>query len=91
MNQDLINTLVENLKDMADNDYHINDGMVREVVTNNWKKNGNDRTYLNIKCYTLAGRLKKEYKCGYVDNQKNEYVATKYDEVNAETKEYIGR
>lgn len=90
MAEDIIEKLINNLRDMADNDYHINDGMIREVVAKNWKKEEKDRTYLSIKCYTLAGRLKREYKCGYFDNIKKQYVVSKWDDVDAVNKIYIG-
>lgn len=47
--------------------------------------------YLNIRCYSAMGNYKGQYKCGYVDLNTGDYVIGKYDDVNAETKEYIGR
>lgn len=91
MSEDLIERLTANLQDMAENDYHIHDGIIREVVAKNWKKDEKDRTYFSIRCYTLARRLKKEYKCGYFDNIAKQYVVSRYDDVNAETKECINR
>ncbi len=91
MAEGIIEELTSNLRYMADNDYHINDGIIREVISKNWKKTGNDRTYFSIRCYTLSGNLKREYKCGYFDNVAKQYVVSKYDDVNAEKKEYIRR
>lgn len=89
--EEKINELVKNLEEMMYNDYHINAGLEREVSVNKWEKNGNKRAYLSINCYSAAGNKKGQYKCGYVDLVSGEYVAGKYDDVNAETKEYIGR
>ncbi len=90
MAEDIIGKLTRNLEEMLYSDYHINAGVTREVITKNWQKNGNDRIYLSIRCYTLAGRYKGEYKCGYFDNIDKKYVVTRYDDVNAETKTYLG-
>lgn len=83
--------LVKNLEDMAYNDYHINAGIDRQVNTKRWTKNGNDRLYLTIDCYTANGRSKGSYKCGYIDLINNKYVCGRYDDVDAANKEYIGR
>lgn len=91
MKENIIDTLKANLEDMAMNDYHINLGVDRQVWSKTWEKNGKRREYLTISCYTSNGRNKGSYKCGYVDLVTNEYVCGKYDDVNAMTKEYIGR
>ena len=60
---------------MAHSHYRIHAGMDRQVTANRWRKNGKDRTY----------------KAGYIDNATGEYVAGKYDDVDALAKEYIGK
>ncbi|PWJ28005.1 hypothetical protein A8806_110180 [Faecalicatena orotica] len=89
--ENIIETLKSKLEEMASNDYHINLGIEREVSEKKWEKNGQKRTYLSINCYTLSGKFKGSYKCGYVDMVTNEYVCGKYDDVNAADKEYVGR
>ena len=86
-----IGELVKNLESMLYNDYHIHAGVEREVITKRQEKNGQDRTYLFIRCYSLAGTYKGQYKCGYVIMDDGNYVNEKWDDVNAETKDYIGR
>lgn len=87
MEENVIETLTENLEDMAYNDYHINAGVDRQVIA----KKKDNKTYLTIACYTANGRFKGSYKCGYVDMVTNEYVCGKYDDVDAANKEYVGR
>lgn len=87
----LVEYLKKNLEEMTYNHYHISLGMERKVSVKKWEKNGSKRMYLNIDCYTLAGNYKGQYKCGYVDMVSGNYVVGKYDDVNAEKKEYIGR
>lgn len=41
---------------------------------NNWVKGSYNRTYVTIRVYK-KGTLRKEIKCGYWDNTKEEYVA----------------
>ena len=89
--EDLLSKLMENLEEMKDNDYHINLGMEREVMSKVWEKDGQKRTYLSINCYTLNGRFKGSYKCGYINMHTGEYVCGRFDDVNAETMEYVGR
>ena len=91
MKENLVEELKANLEEMAYNDYHINLGIDRQVQSKVWEKNGQKREYLTIACFTGNGRFKGAYKCGYVDLVTNEYVCGKWDEVNAMTKEYIGR
>ena len=67
------------------NDYVINAGAEREVSTKEWEKDGKKRTYITIRCYSLAGNFKGSYKCGYVDMVSGEYVATKYDDIDLTT------
>lgn len=83
--------LKENLEKMMYNDYHINAGIEREVKINIWGKGGKKRAYLEIVCFTLNGRYKGKYKAGCVDLVANEYVTTKYDEIDAQNMEWIGR
>ena len=78
-------------KEMKDNDYHINLGVEREVMSKVWEKDGQKRTYLSINCYTLNGRFKGSYKCGYINMHTGEYVCGRFDDVNAETMEHVGR
>lgn len=89
--ESLLDTLIANLEEMAHSHYRIHAGMDRQVTANRWRKNGKDRTYLDIKCYTLGGRFKRTYKAGYINNATGEYVAGKYDDVDALAKEYIGK
>ena len=91
MKENLVEEVKANLEEMAYNDYHINLGTDRRVQTKVWEKNGQKREYLTITCFTGNGRFQGAYKCGYVDLVPNEYVCGKWDEVNAMTKEYIGR
>lgn len=41
---------------------------------NNWTKGNNNRTYITVRVYK-KGSLRKEFDCGYWDNNKQEYVA----------------
>lgn len=91
MNNELVKKLVNNLETMAYENHNINLGINREVMEKTWEKEGHKRTYLSINCYTLNNRFKGSYKCGYVDMTTGEYVCGKYDDVNADTMEYIGR
>ena len=91
MKKDLLSKLMGNLEEMKDNDYHINLGVEREVMSKTWEKDGQKRTYLSINCYTLNGRFKGSYKCGYINMHTGEYVCGRFDDVNAETMEYVGR
>ena len=87
--QEKIDQLVQNMEEMKNSDYHIHAGVDRKVSTKLWEKDDKRRTYININCYSLCGNFKGSYKCGYVDMVSGEYVCTKYDDVNAETKEYL--
>lgn len=90
MKENLAEKLIANLEEMAYNCRYINLGVERTVSAKVWEKGTNKRTYLAINCYTLNGRFKGSYKCGYVDMRTNQYVCTKYDDVDATNKEYIG-
>lgn len=90
MKKNLVEELKANLESMLYSDYHINLGVDRQVQSKVWEKNGQKREYLTIACFTGNGRYKGSYKCGYVDLVTNEYVCGRYDDVNAETMEYIG-
>lgn len=87
---DITETLKKNLEDLSWNCIYINAGMVRRVREKMWEKGEAKRNYLSIDCYTLAGRHKRTYKCGYVDMVTGEYVVTRWDDVDALKKEYIG-
>lgn len=91
MKENIVEKLLENIQKMADSDYHINLGFERQAATKVWEKNGQKRTYLSINCYTANGRYKGAYKCGYVDMVANTYVCGRYDDVDAQAMEYIGR
>lgn len=91
MGENLVESLVAALEEMAYSDYNIHLGIDRKVQTKEWEKNGNKRVYLTIACYTCHGNYKGAYKCGYVDLVTNEYVCGKYDDVDALSKKYIGR
>lgn len=91
MNGNLVEKLTANLENMMYNDYHIHAGTERIVRTKVWEKNGSKREYLTIACFTGNGRFKGSYKCGYVDLVTNKYVCGRYDDVNAENMEYVGR
>ena len=65
--ENLVEKLVENLNNMAYNDYHIRAGVEREAISKVWEKNGMKRAYLTIVCRSLTGNFKGSYKAGYVD------------------------
>lgn len=90
MKKNLVEELKANLESMSYSDYHVNLGVDRQVQSKVWEKNGQKREYLTIACFTGNGRYKGSYKCGYVDLVTNEYVCGRYDDVNAETMEYVG-
>lgn len=69
-----IETLVKIAEDKMYNDYHITAGMERKVATKEWEKEDKKRTYIKIYCYTLNGRYKGAYDCGYLDNVTETYV-----------------
>lgn len=89
--EQLVEKLEENLESILYGNIYIHAGISREVSANLWEKNGKKRMYLDIRCYSLAGNHKGTYKCGYVDMLTNQYTCSKWDDVNAETLEYVGR
>ena len=89
MTENIIDTLVANLEDMAYNSTYIRAGMDRQVKIVNKEIAGEKRAYLSIACFTLNGRFKGSYKCGYVLTETGEYVVGKYDDVDAMKKEYL--
>lgn len=91
MKENIVEKLMANIQKMADTDYHINCGIDRQASSKTWEKNGQKRTYLSINCYTMAGKFKGSYKCGYVDMVTNTYICGRYDDVDAQAMEYIGR
>ena len=90
MEETLTEKLIKNLETMLHGNIYINLGMDRKVNAKTTEKDGVKTTKLYITCYTLAGRYKGSYKCGYVVNNQ-EYFVGRYDDVNALTCEYIGR
>lgn len=86
-----IDSLKTNLESILYSDFHIHAGTDRKVELKKWEKNSEKRIYLNIRCYSAMGHFKGQYKCGYLDLNTGDYIVGKYDDVNAETKEYIGR
>lgn len=87
----LIETLIQNIDQMAYDDYHIHLGVDRQAFAKVWENGDQKRTYLSINCYTLTRRFKGSYKCGYVDMVTGQYVVGRYDDVNAQKMEWIGR
>jgi len=79
-----VDRMVEGLNEMANKDYHINLGVDREAKA--VKKDG--KIFFRIDCFTLNGRYKGNYKAGYI--QDGTYHIGRYDEINAETLEWIG-
>lgn len=75
----LIEKAVATAEEMMYNDYRINAGVERKVVTKDWEKDGQKRTYIKVYCYTLNGKFKGSYDMGYVDTVANEYVAGEFD------------
>lgn len=73
---------LEKANEMAYSDYHIHAGTERKAVAKEWEKGDLHRNYIKIYCYTLNGRYKGSYSCGYVDMVSGEYVYTSKDEVN---------
>ena len=82
-----IETAIQTANELANSDYHINAGSTREASYKIWEKDGKKRAYIKIYCYTLAGAYKGAYDCGYIDMVTMQYVHTKYDAVNLETRE----
>ena len=66
-----LNEYIAIAQDMADNDYHINLGMDRKVVT----KEADNMVTIAIYCYTLNGKYKGTYKCGTYNKDTGEYKA----------------
>lgn len=83
--------MINNLEDMMYDSIYIHAGRQRKVVSKVWEKGDKKREYFEIRCYSYAWNFKGAYKCGYIDLVTGEYVTTKYDEVDAMKKEYIGR
>jgi len=81
----MIDKMVENLNDMAWSDYHINLGAERKARA----VEKEDRIVLRIDCYTLHGKYKGNYKAGYYDLKNERYVVGQYDDINAETSEWL--
>lgn len=64
------------------NDYRLTWGVDREVKTFETTQNGEERVYIGIRCYTMAGNYKGNYKCGYIVKATDEYVSGRYDKFN---------
>lgn len=77
---------VEMITKMAEermyNDYNIHAGVERKVATKLWEKGDKKRTYITIQCFSMAGKFKGSYKCGYIDMTNDEYVTTQYDDID---------
>lgn len=68
-------------QDMAYNSKYINLGIERKIST----KEENGIVAISIYCYTMNGKYKGNYKCGFYNKETGEYKAG-YD-VNLDTKE----
>ena len=77
-----IEKALEIANEKAYNDYRINAGIERKAVSKLWEKGESKRAYISINCYTLNGKFKGSYKCGYIDVITGEYIFTKYDEID---------
>lgn len=51
-----------------------NCGWNYRVKINDWVKEGHNRTYISLRIYTNAWRLKRERNIGYVNNLTGEFV-----------------
>lgn len=87
----LADTIENNLEEMTIANTYITADYMRMVCVSNWKKGEHNRDYYEIRCYTTNGKYKCTYRCGYIDKVSGEYVTTRFDHVNALTKEYIGK
>jgi hypothetical protein len=65
---------IEKANEMAYNDYRIHAGIDRKATSKEWEKGDQRRAYIKINCYTLNGKFKGSYDCGYVDLNTDEYV-----------------
>lgn len=83
-----ITEAIAKAQELAYKDYHIHAGVERKAVAKDWE---GKRTYINIYCYTMNGRYVGKYDCGYIDKETEEYVTTKYTEVDLANGEWIGR
>lgn len=83
-----VESLKRNVAQFIEDDgaHHIHLGMERKVA----EVERHGRIYLNIYCYTLSGKYKGAYKCGCVDKETGEYQVGPYDDVNAETMQWLG-
>lgn len=81
-----IEMLLAKANEIAYSDYHIHAGIDRKATA----AKQCDKTYIKINCYTANGKYKGNYKCGCIDDDGN-YTVGKYDDVNLDTMEYIGR
>ena len=75
----IIEKAVAKAEEMMYSDYHINAGIDRKVVTKDWEKDGEKRTYIKVYCYTANGRYKGSYDMGYIDNVTNTYIPGEFD------------
>lgn len=88
--ENIVDVIKSNLEDMLYGCKYIDLGYDRVVSAKLWEKNGNKRMYFNINCYTANGRYKGQYKAGYVNMFTGEYIVSRFDEIDAMKKEYIG-
>lgn len=65
--------------DKAYNDYRITAGIERKAKSKRWEKDGEKRDYIRIDCYTLNGKYKGNYQCGYVNVDTGEYAPGEID------------
>ena len=77
-----IEKAIEIANKKAYSDYRINAGIERKASSKVWEKGDQKREYIKINCYTLNGKFKGKYDCGYVDMITGEYVFTDRDEIN---------
>lgn len=77
-----IEKALEIANEKAYSDYRINAGIERKAVVKKWEKDDKKRAYISINCYTLNGKFKGSYKCGYIDLVTEAYIFTQYDEID---------
>ena len=83
-----VESLKRNIAQFIEDDggRHIHLGMERKVT----EAERHGQIYLGIYCYTLNGKYKGAYKCGWVNLETGEYQVGPYDDVNAETMQWLG-
>ena len=83
-----VESLKRNIAQFIEDDggHRIHLGMERKVV----EVERHGHIYLAVYCYTLNGKYKGAYKCGCVNKGTGEYQTGPYDDINAETMQWIG-